>query len=367
MSDYAVHKRVESQIPDSGNSICIVLEYPTTTESRLNKINTGGIQQVLNPMCTLAGIDAQTVMITHAFQLKPAQENAQFFFHKRNEYKAIKKEGEWQSNYSPSQYGFLKQDYEQDINRLYKEINDFNPNIIITMGGLGLWALTSIDKVGSYRGALTYSNKTKLNRPYKIMPTYSPFAVLKNYSFRPTVVSDLKKAMQESTTADIVNTEREIYIEPTYEEVKTFFKECREENNEDNPLSFDIETASGEITCIGFAPSPKRSMVVPFRDITKKSQTFYDYHTELAVWKEVADLLQDKTIVKVAQNQTYDVSWLNHKYGIEVAGTVHDTMHAQHSLQPEMEKGLGFLGSIYTNEGAWKNLTSFSKSTKAEE
>jgi len=42
-------------------------------------------------------------------------------------------------------------------------------------------------------------------------------------------------------------------------------------------------------------------------------------------------------------------------------------MHAQHSLQPEMEKGLGFLGSIYTNEGAWKNLTSFSKSTKAEE
>ena len=367
MSEYAVHKRVESQVPDSGNSICIVLEYPTTTESRLNKINTGGIQQVLNPMCALAGIDARSVMLTHAFQLKPAQENAQFFFYKRNEYKAIKKEGEWQSNYSPSQYGFLKQDYEQDIERLYKEINDFNPNIIITMGGLGLWALTNIDKIGSYRGALTYSNVGNLHRPYKIMPTYSPFAVLKNYSFRPTVVSDLKKAAQESTTKDIENTEREIYIEPTYEEVVQFFKECREENSEDNPLSFDIETASGEITCIGFAPSPKRSMVVPFRDITKKSQAFYDYTTEITIWKEIASLLQDEKITKVAQNQTYDVSWLSYKYGIDVAGTVHDTMHAQHSLQPEMEKGLGFLGSIYTNEGAWKNLTSFSKSTKAEE
>jgi DNA polymerase I-like protein with 3'-5' exonuclease and polymerase domains len=199
------------------------------------------------------------------------------------------------------------------------------------------------------------------------MPTYSPFAVLKNYSFRPTVVSDLKKAAQESTTKDIINTEREIYIEPTYPEVLQFFKECKEENSEDNPLSFDIETASGEITCIGFAPSPERSMVVPFRDTTQKSQTFYNYTTELAVWSAIKELLEDKTIVKVAQNQTYDVSWLNHKYGIEVAGTVHDTMHAQHSLQPEMEKGLGFLGSIYTNEGAWKNLTSFSKSTKAEE
>ena len=43
------------------------------------------------------------------------------------------------------------------------------------------------------------------------------------------------------------------------------------------------------------------------------------------------------------------------------------SMARMKELQPEMEKGLGFLGSIYTNEGAWKNLTSFSKSTKAEE
>jgi len=28
---------------------------------------------------------------------------------------------------------------------------------------------------------------------------------------------------------------------------------------------------------------------------------------------------------------------------------------------------LAFLGSIYTNEGAWKTLAKFSKSTKADE
>ena len=84
-------------------------------------------------------------------------------------------------------------------------------------------------------------------------------------------------------------------------------------------------------------------------------------------WAWVKRLLEDETIVKVAQNQTYDVSWLKYMQDIEVRGTIHDTMHAQHSLQPELEKGLGFLGSTYTNEGAWKTLAKFSDSTKADE
>ena len=29
-------------------------------------------------------------------------------------------------------------------------------------------------------------------------------------------------------------------------------------------------------------------------------------------------------------------------------------MLAHHALQPESAKGLGFMGSIYTDEGAWK-------------
>ena len=93
-----------------------------------------------------------------------------------------------------------------------------------------------------------------------------------------------------------------------------------------------------------------------------------DRTTDIAVAPivEKKEAEQIPNVTKVAQNQTYDVSWLRHMYGIEVKGVVHDTMHAQHVLQPELEKSLGYLGSIYTNEGAWKNLTNFSKSTKAE-
>jgi hypothetical protein len=40
--------------------------------------------------------------------------------------------------------------------------------------------------------------------------------------------------------------------------------------------------------------------------------------------------------------------------GIPVPFASDDTMLLHHALQPELDKGLAFLGSIYTNEAAWK-------------
>ena len=212
MSEYAVHKRIKSQIPDSGDSLSIILEYPTTTEARLGKINMGSIQSMLNPMFKFAGINTSNVMLTHAIQLKPAQDDPQSFFHKRSKYKNLKKEVEWRSQFGPTQFGFLKKEYEQDIIRLRNEINEYNPNIIIAMGSISLWALCGLDKVGSYRGAFVPADTGWAKRSYKIMPTYNPIAVIKNYAFRPTVVSDLKKATNEINIPEFKHTERDIYI-----------------------------------------------------------------------------------------------------------------------------------------------------------
>ena len=33
-----------------------------------------------------------------------------------------------------------------------------------------------------------------------------------------------------------------------------------------------------------------------------------------------------------------------------------DTMLMHHALQPESNKGLGFLGSVYTNHSSWKTM-----------
>lgn len=34
----------------------------------------------------------------------------------------------------------------------------------------------------------------------------------------------------------------------------------------------------------------------------------------------------------------------------------HDTMLLHHALQPESLKGLGYLGSVYTDEQSWKQM-----------
>jgi hypothetical protein len=41
--------------------------------------------------------------------------------------------------------------------------------------------------------------------------------------------------------------------------------------------------------------------------------------------------------------------------GLKIQNCTEDTMLLHHALYPELQKGLGFLGSIYTNESSWKN------------
>jgi uracil-DNA glycosylase len=367
MGEYAVNKRVPSRTPSSadGCKIAFVFEYPTNKEAIANTILQGGTGKVFTELCDIAGITLDDCLLTHAIQIKPHQNTAQHFFHKRNEYKRLCKTTEWRSQLSPTKEGYLKQEYEQDIQRLHKEIEEANPNIIIAMGSLSLWAVTGLDKVGTYRGATLQTSL--LSSPYKVLATYSPVAVVKNFKWRPHVASDLIKAKSESLSKTLEHTEREIWIEPTLSDLDTFYTKYISKANHNDPLAFDIETAEGSIVCIGFAPNPRTAIVVPFRDKNTDTQNYWNATEEVAAWQWVRKILEDEEIVKVAQNQLYDISWLAHKQKIKVKGITHDTMHAQHSLQPEQEKGLGFLGSIYTNESAWKTLAKFSKSTKADE
>ena len=358
MGEYAVNKRVPSQIVE-GAKVAIVMDYPNSNEVRLNKILAGDF--IISKMCRMAGIQIENCLLTHTFQLKPPQDNPQNFFHKRSDYKALCKDSEWRSSHPITTYGYLKQEMEPDLQRLYNELNEANPNVIIAMGGVSLWALTGFDKVSIYRGAVLPSSTPYLNREIKVVPSYAPHSVIRNYGFRAHVFSDFKKAQRESEFKHINYTTRELWIEPSLKDLDTFKEKYIDPCDPINPLSFDIETAGGQITCIGFAPSLNHAIVVPFK------HNYWSRNEEKKAWAWVKDLLEDETLVKVAQNQTYDVSWLAYKQNIKVSGLIHDTMHAQHSLQPEMEKGLGFLGSIYTNESAWKTLAKWSKSTKADE
>jgi hypothetical protein len=63
--------------------------------------------------------------------------------------------------------------------------------------------------------------------------------------------------------------------------------------------------------------------------------------------------VMESPAIKIAHNGIYDTQYL-FKYDIAARNFTEDTMLLFHSLYPAMPKALGFLGSIYANERAWK-------------
>jgi len=245
---------------------------------------------------------------------------------------------------------YVRAEFIPELERLGDEIVDLEPELTICLGNSALWALAGSTGISKLRGTTRYSTHTATG--YKLLPTYHPAAVLRQWELRPTAVADLIKAKRESAYPEIRRPHREIWIEPNVEDIRTFInthvRNCR-------VLSVDIETSGEDVTCIGLSPRPDLALVVPFFDRRKKNRCYFpDLKTEILAWDHIKRVLEDRTIQKVFQNGMYDIAFLYRSVGVRVRGAEHDTMLLHHALQPESLKALGYLGSIYTDEGAWK-------------
>ncbi len=257
---------------------------------------------------------------------------------------------------------FVPTRYIPELNRLADEVVACDPNLIIALGNTPLWSLLGRTGVGKLRGTTALSTHTV--EGYKVLATYHPAAVLRQWELRPVTVADFMKAKRESEHAEIIRPRREIWIEPSITDILEFRSRyitgCR-------ILSTDIETAGSSITCIGFAPTSDLSIVIPFVDPRRKGKSYWpDAATEQAVWRIVRDILEDRTIPKLFQNGMYDVAFIWRTTGIKVYNATHDSMLLHHALQPEMLKGLGFMASIYCDEGAWKEMRKGSTTIKRD-
>jgi uracil-DNA glycosylase len=249
----------------------------------------------------------------------------------------------------PSKYVSAR--YQSELDRLGDEILAHDPNLIIALGNTALWALCGRTGVSKLRGTTTES--THLVSGFKVLPTYHPAAVLRQWELRPTTVLDLAKAGRENEFPEVRRPACEIWIEPSLEDIDEFIAkyvlEC-------SILSVDIETSGSRITCIGLAPDASRAIVIPFDDERRTNGSYWpDTTSERKAWHLVADVLVNGRIAKLFQNGLYDIAFLWRSYGIGVRGCAHDTMLLSHALQPESLKGLAYLGSIYTDHGPWKS------------
>lgn len=307
----------------------------------------------LNYMLRDAGIERSECLVTNVFNLHP----------KGNDIKELcGSKAEGISGY-PALTGskHLLPEYIPELERLADEIAEANPNIIIALGNTAMWALLGKTGISKYRGVAEVSTHTAAG--FKVLPTYHPMGVLHQIKLRPTVVMDLQKALRESEFPELRRPKRLIHIPQTIEDLYAY-----RALHLNGRASIDIETAGRQVTCFGVGPDSASALVIPFYDARSKDRSYWpDYDTELAAWKFVSEVCGDPTLKKVFQNGLYDIAFLWRAMGIRVYGATDDTMLLHHAIQPEALKALGYLGSVYTDEGAWKHMREKFTTIKREE
>lgn len=282
---------------------------------------------------------------TNVFQIHPPQNDIEFFCGPKST--AL-------PGYPPLlKSKYVRAEFDPELERLSNEILNHDPNIIICLGNTPLWALAGKTGISKIRGTTLLSTHTVAD--YKLLPTYHPAAVIRQWELRPTVIADLMKARRENDFPEVRRPKREIWIEPILDDISLFIDKFI--TNDCTILSVDIETIGQRITCIGFAPSTDRAIVIPFDDERTKSGSYWSTAAdEKRCWQLVRAVLEDERIPKLFQNGVYDIAFLARAYGIRTMGATEDTMLLSHALQPEGLKGLGYLGSIYSDEGSWKHM-----------
>lgn len=309
----------------------------------------GSSGQELTRMLKQAGIERSDCFLTNTFNLRPPDNKIEHLFVPKTQLPP---------GYSlpPVSLGkYLAPEHIPHIERLRVELATVRPNIIVALGNTPLWALTQSSGINKVRGTIS---DNLLLPGVKILPTYHPAYILRDWAARPIAIVDLMKAERESHFPEIRRPEREVIINPTLGEVLQF---C----SASHPiLSIDIETRRGQIDCIGFAPSPKRCLVVPF--MNDRFESYWPTAgMETIVWRCIKQLLE-RPMPKLFQNGLYDLQYIM-QMGIRPRNAIDDTMLLHHALYPEMRKGLGFLGSLYTNEASWKLMRHNKESTKRDE
>jgi uracil-DNA glycosylase len=327
-------------IGPQGAKIALVGEAPGEQEQISGLPFDGRSGQELTRMLAEAGITRSECYLTNVLFTRPPANKLELFCVKKAE---LPKD----YHLPPLSSGkYLHPALLPELDRLRDELAMLQPNLIVPLGGTAVWALMGAAKISRVRGTVA---PCELVPGLKVLPTYHPAAVMRQWEWRPIVVADLMKARNESDFPEIRRPTRLIHIAPTLSDLAAW----REPLLSAHRLTSDVETAGGQITCIGFSPDPGSAYVVPFRD-KWKGDYWPSLKEELEAWHFVKSILESP-VEKFFQNGLYDLQYIYH-WGIRPRNLHGDTMLQHHSLYPEMRKDLGTLGSFYTNESSWKLL-----------
>ena len=333
-------------------SIYIIGEAWGEREEAAGRPFVGPSGQVLDGLLAANGIDRRSCIIDNVFNFRPARNEIETLMTKEQVYAAP-----GLPPFKPKMW--LHRDHLHHVLELRERIKAARPNIVLALGNTPLWACVGATGIKKHRGSPMLCSFA----PIKLIATYHPAAILRQWNIRPITFMDFAKAKEQSAFPEFTRPRRFIHFAPTLEEIEDFYYDYIVPSPR---VSCDVETKGHQITEVGFAPTPDRAIVIPFYSRSQRDGNYWrTFEEEKLAWGWVRRVLDEKHVV--GQNFQYDAQYFLRRMGIPCPLWDEDTMLLAHSLQPEMEKGLGFLGSIYTTEPAWKFMRTDHAETAGEE
>lgn len=343
-------------VPSSGPSparILLLAEHPGEREVELSQPLVGPSGHELRRMLSTIGVSLSDCRKVNVFSCRPEGNNVSLFGAESADEPFLQSLGPLTRN--PIVYCSSR--WLGELDRVHCEIRECNPNIIIALGNTACWALGLGIGINNLRGSLYTVNIPGMSRSVKVLPTFHPAAVLRNWSERAIALADLEKAYVESTSPEATFDNTELWLQPSLADLDRF---DREHMRGASICATDVETKRGQITCVSFSPTPSISLAIPFWIEGDRPNYWGSLEDEAAAWGFVRRWIENPNLVKVMQNGLFDCQYFL-RHGMSPRGCTEDTMLAHHSLYSELRKGLGFLGSIYSNTPSWKQMRRFRK------
>lgn len=283
------------------------------------------------------------ITLLNVFNYHPPENDVEFFYTR-----------EPSPTFNPRRFDniihYVKPEYEFHIQLLHKTLCELKPNTIVALGNTALWALGLPPSISKLRGNVVESEFGK------VLPTHHPTSVLRNWSQRIVTILDLHKALRESESPTICTLPREIWTRPNIEDLWEWW---RLYGSKAELLAFDIETVlNKQISEISFASDSTHALHVPlfYKENKQYVNWWQTLQEEVEAWKFIKMVLESD-VPKIGQNCVqYDSYWLLKEMNIAVKNIQHDTMQLSHCWALELEKSLGFLGSIFLDERSWKGI-----------
>ena len=321
--------------------VAIIGEAPGEQEIYKREPFAGSFE--LDKLLHEAGFLRSECFVTNVFKTRPPKDDIRSFFDRR-----AKCPGPGWSKYRDS---WLLDSVASQLDLLDREIEECRPDLVIAFGNMPLWFLTGKWGVTDWRG----STMTPSGRSFVVVPTYHPTAILRQYSWRPYVLTDLKRA-HGVLRSGLVVPRYNFILRPQFDQVLSHLA-AFQRMLETGPLhlSVDVETRGWKhIDCIGIAWSKHDAICIPLmcRD---RPVGYWSLDEEYTIISTIREILCHPNVRVSGQNFSYDTQQIHRSWGFH-ARLGFDTMVGHHVLFPGTDKDLATLSSLYCDyHSFWKH------------